>query len=459
MFNWEALSVRKIRIGTGAGYSGDRIEPAIELVKSGNLDYIIMECLAERTIALAQLRKLKDPEKGYNELLEYRMRKLLPLCVKHKVKLVTNMGSANPKAAAEKIKSIAQELAITRLRIVVVIGDDVYTQIDRYLDEPIIETGEALSSIQSHIVSANAYIGAAGIADALDSGADIVITGRSADPALVLGPLIHEFGWKLDDYHLLGKGTLAGHLLECGAQITGGYFSDPGVKDVPELWNLGYPIAELTEDGNFVITKLDDTGGLISEATVKEQLLYEIHDPAHYYTPDVIADFSKVTVKSIGKNKVKVTGASGKQRSGYYKASIGYRDGFITECEISYGGSGAYERACLAAEIVEKRMEMLGISMEEVRVDFIGFNSLYREQMSQKLKCDPSKLKEVRLRFTARILLHSDAEQLGFEFDSLMTNGPAGGGGVRIHIREVIAIGSILIPAENVQITIQEVLI
>ena len=446
--------MRKVRIGSGAGYGGDRIEPAIDLIKQGNLDYIIFECLAERTIAQAQLQKLRNPNKGYNEWLEYRMKKILPHCSKNKVKIITNMGAANPLAAVKKIKEIAYELNIPAINIAVVVGDDVYHILDKYGDQSLLETGEKLNKIKPSIVSANAYIGAEGIVKALKNGADIVVTGRAADPALVLGPLIYEFGWDIRDYSLLGKGIMAGHLLECGCQITGGYFADPGYKEVEDIWNLGYPIAEVEENGRLTITKLDNTGGIVSPATVKEQILYEIHDPANYLTPDVIADFSNAKVKELSPNKVEVSDVGGKQSSGMFKTSIGYRDGFITECEISYGGSGAYERAKLAADIIMKRIEMMNIPVEDLRIDYIGYDSLYRESISKKIFGETEYLKEVRLRIASKTLFEEDAEKISQEFDSLMTNGPAGGGGVRINIRQVIAIGSILIPSTDVEIEV-----
>lgn len=451
----EVVRVKKLRIGSGAGYGGDRLEPAIDIIQNGNLDYIIFECLAERTIAQAQLDKLNDPNKGYNKWLEYRMRNILPICKEKNVKIVTNMGAANPQAAAIKIKEIALELNVYPLNIAVVLGDDVYHLLDKYKDLTILETGDKLRTLQSSIVSANAYIGAEGIAQALNDGADVVITGRAADPALVLGPLIYEFNWGLEDYHLLGKGAMAGHLLECGSQVTGGYFADPGYKDVPDIWNLGFPIAEISEDGNLIITKLEEAGGLVNPATVKEQVLYEIHDPANYLTPDVIADFSKVNVVEEGTNRVAVSNVTGRQKNNLYKTSIGYQDGFIAECEISYGGSGAYERAKLAGEIIEKRLSLTEVPFEELRIDYIGLNSLYRDEMSKKLHNDGFReVKEVRLRIAGHTTTREDAERIGHEFDSLMTNGPSGGGGVRINIREIIAIASILIPVADVQIEI-----
>ena len=253
--------MKTLRIGSGAGYGGDRVEPAIDLMERGQLDYIIFECLAERTIALAQLERLSQPEKGYNPLFEYRMERVLRAWKKRPVKVVTNMGAANPLAAAQKARQMARELGVENVRIAAVTGDDVLSRLPQWEAEPTMETGRPLSELKEEIVSANAYMGAAGIVEALGQGADIIITGRVADPALVLGPLIHEFGWAWDDYTRLGKGTLAGHLLECAGQVTGGYFADPGVKDVPDLWNLGFPIAEVGEDGVLVITKLPGTGG------------------------------------------------------------------------------------------------------------------------------------------------------------------------------------------------------
>ncbi len=254
---------------------------------------------------------------------------------------------------------------------------------NRYLTFPLIETGQTLETLQPFLISANAYLGTQGIVQALQNGADVVITGRVADPSLVLGPLLFEFGWDAENYDLLGKGTLAGHLLECGAQVTGGYYADPGYKDVPDLANLGFPIAEVAENGDVLLTKLAEAGGMVTPGTVKEQIVYEIHDPCNYLTPDVIADFSQVTVKEVAPNRVQVSGTGGKARSGSYKASIGYRDGFLVEGEISYGGSGAYQRAHLAREIVEQRLAMLGVPVQELRFDYIGVNALYHDALSQ----------------------------------------------------------------------------
>jgi hypothetical protein len=446
--------VKKIRIGSGAGYAGDRIEPAVELMKKGNLDYIIFECLAERTIAIGQQKKLKDPSKGYNELLEHRMKQVVPLCKENKIRVITNMGSANPVAAAKIVKEIAEKQGIKGLKIAAVIGDDIFNNIDKYIDYKILETGEKLESIKHQIVSSNAYIGTQGIIEALEGGADIVITGRVADPSLTLAPLMFEFGWSTENYELLGKGTLAGHLLECAGQVTGGYFADPGFKDVPELWNLGFPIAEISEDGEIIITKLNDAGGMVTEDTCKEQIIYEIHDPENYLTPDVIADFSKVTVTQVGKDRVLMKGASGKEKTGLFKTSVGYKDCYIGEGEMSYGGSGAYARANLAGEIIKKRLDYIKAPIEELRIDLIGVNSLYKDSLSDVLNNGNKDLGEVRLRVAARTLTKADAEIIGNEVEALYTNGPAGGGGARKGVKEIVSVASIFVPSEDINIKV-----
>ncbi len=439
--------MKKIRIGGGAGYGGDRIEPAVDLIRFGNLDYIIFECLAERTIALAQQKKMKDSKKGYNELLEYRMSKILPLLKEHKVRIITNMGAANPRAAMEVTGRMAREYGLNDLKIVCVIGDDIIDKIEKYMDFEILETGEKLETIADDIVSANAYIGTAGIVKALEQGADIVISGRVADPALTLAPAVYEFGWSMTDYDKLGKGTVMGHLLECGAQVCGGYFADPPYKEVPELWNVGFPIGEITEEGDITISKLKSAGGLVSRETVSEQLIYEIHDPAAYYTPDVVADFTGITLEELD-GAVTVRGASGKEKNGKYKVSVAYRDGFIGEGEIGYTGSGAKKRAEMALEIVRRRVEPWRDKIEEEKYDIIGVNSLHGDITG----LNPKEPSECRVRVAVRSKDKAVAEMISKEVEALYTNGPAGGGGVRQHLREVIAIASIFVPDKDIQV-------
>jgi len=446
--------MKKIRIGSGAGYAGDRLEPALELIEKGNIDYIAFECLAERTIAIAQMAKLKDPQKGYNDLLSYRMEKVIPLAWKKKVKVITNMGAANPEAAAKVCFDIALKNGISGLKIAAVTGDDVLDKLPQYQGTEVWETKRPLAELMDKVVSANVYMGNEGIVQALAQGADIVITGRGADPAIFLAPMLYEFGWKTDDWDLLGKGVAVGHLLECAGQVTGGYYAEPGKKDVksPEL--LGFPIAEVAEDGSFLITKVEDAGGLVTPRTCTEQLLYEIHDPANYLTPDVTADFSDISFEQSGADRVLAHGASGKMRPQTLKVSLGYKDCFIGDGEISYGGPGCVERAKLAADIVVKRLKLRQVPLDELKVDLLGVNSLYWGNGQKQTAPN-----EVRLRISARTKERADAARVGEELETLYTNGPAGGCGATKAVREIISVASMLIDRKDVcaTVTMQEV--
>lgn len=432
--------MKKIRIGSGAGFAGDRLEPALEVMENGKLDYIIFECLAERTIAIAQEQKSAQDNKGYNSLLEYRMEKVLPLACSKKIKVITNMGAANPMAAVEKVANIAKINGLNHIKIAAVLGDDVKNKIESFKKATVWETGDVLENLNGEIVSANVYMGAEPIVEALKNDADVVITGRVADPALFIAPMIYEFNWAMDDWEKLGKGTLVGHLLECGAQVCGGYYADPGVKEVPELDRLGFPLVEVAEDGDFVLTKTENSGGCINRSTCIEQLLYEIHNPKEYFTPNVVADFSNVQFVQIGKDRVYVKGATGHPRTDTLKASIGYRDCYIGEGEISYGGTGSYQRARLAADVVLKRLKREDICIRELKVDYIGINSMYWN--SKKNYTVPD---EVRLRICGRTENEWEAERIGQEVEALYTNGPAGGGGVRKRTYRSLSIASILI--------------
>src|SRR5579884_3531444 len=315
------LSTRKttVRIGEGAGYSGAWLDPAVDLARRGQLDYLSFECLAERTIALAQLARLADPAGGYDPYLDARMRAVLGPCHANGTLILTNAGAANPAGAGERIITIARDLGLRGLRIGVVTGDELTDQLD--LSSAILaETQQALSAIADRIVSINAYLGADPLVQALDAGAEVVVAGRVADPSLALAALRHAFGWGPTSWEQLGAGTAVGHLIECGPQVTGGYFADPGARDVGDLANIGYPIAECQPDGTAVITKLPETGGIVGVATCSEQILYEIHDPAAYLTPDVTADFSQVCLDQVGPDRVRVSGASGRAAPSTLKA-------------------------------------------------------------------------------------------------------------------------------------------
>ena len=427
----------KVRIGAGSGFQGDRLEPAVILASQGELDYLALECLAERTIALAQLRRLADPEAGYDPLLEKRLGSLLPIAKRNGVRIVTNMGAANPLAAGRKVIRLSRNLNLN-VKVAVVTGDDVVS-----LLEPSMRTIEARGAPLSEyeIVSANAYLGADAIVPALATGADVVITGRVADPSLFVAPIAHAFGWRLDDWERLGRATAVGHLLECAGQVTGGYFAEPGLKDVANLAHLGFPWCDVDPEGNGVLGKVAGTGGAITLRTAKEQLLYEVTDPGGYITPDVVADFSSVSLKETGPDRVTVKGGKGTSRTPTYKVSVGYRAGFVGEGEVSYAGANAKERAQLAGEIVRERLRD---DISDLRVDLIGVDSAHRTDYSQ------SKPYEVRLRVAARTRTKELAERVGAEVEALWINGPAGGGGVRRYAQERIGVVSLLLERSRV---------
>jgi len=435
--------VRTIRIGSGAGYSGDRIEPAIELAEKGDIQYLVFECLGERTVALAQQARMKNPESGYDPLLEERMRAVLPICASKGIKIVTNMGAANPDAAARKTADIAKSLGLSALKIAAVVGDDVLDAC-KDGDLPIMEFDGTIRQLGNRLLSANAYLGAEPMAQALTSGADIVITGRASDPALFLAPMIHAFGWAMDDWNLLGQGTVAGHLLECAGQITGGYFADPGYKDVTGLARLGFPIGEVGEDGSLVVTKVAGSGGAVTSQTCKEQLLYEVHDPAKYFQPDVVADFSQVKVEEIGPDRVRVSGGRGTQRTDTLKVSVGYVDSYIGEGQISYAGPGALARGRLALEIVRERLKLTGVETSELRFELVGVDSLHGPDVSG----GAGEPYEVRVRVSGRTENLREAVRIGNEVETLYTNGPAAGGGAWKSARDVVAVASVLLPRD-----------
>jgi hypothetical protein len=437
--------MKQVRIGAGAGYSGDRIEPARELAEKGALDYLVFECLAERTIALAQQARQRDPAAGYDPLLDARMRAVLPACRARGTRIITNMGAANPKGAAERIRATAADLGLRGLKVAAVLGDDVL-ELVRGRDLPLDEADGTVADLGNRIVSANAYLGAMPIVEALAGGADVVVTGRAADPALFLGPLMHDFAWSPDGHEALGRGTLVGHLLECAGQVTGGYFADPGFKDVPDLARLGFPIGEVSADGTVVVTKVAGSGGRVTPATVKEQLLYEILDPARYLQPDVVADFTEASVREIGPDRVAVRGGRGHPATGKLKVSIGTLEGYIGEGQISYAGPGAQARGRLALAIVAERLKLTGLAASELRFDLIGVNALHGDIRGHR-----DSPYEVRVRVAGRTDSLADAIRIGNEVETLYTNGPAGGGGATKSAREVLGIVSTLIPAEWVR--------
>jgi len=442
--------MKTLRIGSGAGYSGDRVEPAVELAEHGELDYLIFECLAERTIALAQQARLSDPDAGYDPLLSERMRRVLPFVGRtagsRRLRVITNMGAANPLSAAREVRRIAAELGLSGLKVAALTGDDVLAALQTDASR-LMDNGMTLASLGDRLISANAYLGAEGIVQALEADADVVITGRVADPSLFLAPQMFEFGWAADDWTLLGRGTLVGHLLECAGQISGGYFADPGFKDVPDLARLGFPLAEVNAAGQATITKVEGSGGRIDTATCTEQLIYEVHDPSAYLTPDVSADFSGVSFQTDAENRVQVAGADGRTRPETLKVSVGYLDGWIGEGQISYGGPGALARAQLAREVVLERLRLTGVIVEDLRAELIGVDALHGSELGSRATAEPW---EVRLRIAARCVERSEAVRVGNEVETLYTNGPYGGGGATKAVRQVVAVASLFLSREAV---------
>ncbi len=432
-----------LRIGCAAGFSGDRTDAALpvvrSLIESGGPAVLIFETLAERTLALAQLARRADPQAGYEPLLDELLRPVLALCLAHGVRIVSNFGAAHPEGAARRIQRLADELGIRRPRVAVVHGDDLSGPAHRALLAHALGTtlpGEPM-------VSANAYIGAEPIAQALRGGADIVVCGRVADPSLVLGPALAHFGWALDDWDRLARATMAGHLLECGAQVTGGYFADPGYKDVPGMARLGYPIAEIDADGHCTLYKPDGTGGRIDERTVKEQLLYELHDPAAYLTPDVVADITAATVREVAPGRVRLEGVRGHARPPSLKVNACFETGWFAEGEISYAGPRAEARARLAGETLRERLA----GVAPLRLDLIGVTSVFGDDASRWMEASSAgDARDVRLRAALQHRDHASALRLVREVTALYCCGPAGGGGVRTAMRPRLGMLSCLVP-------------
>ncbi len=434
-----------LHIGCAAGFSGDRTDAALPVVRS-LIDYagpaaLIFETLAERTLALAQLARRVDPTRGYEPLLDELLAPVLGLCLRHGIPIISNFGAANPSAAALRIRALARELGLPLPRIAVISGDDLSGPEHRSL------LRERLGAVLDgqDIVCANAYQGAEPIALALRDGAQVVVAGRVADPSLTVGPAMAHFGWRADDWLHLGRATMAGHLLECGTQVTGGYFADPGYKDVPDLHNLGFPIAEIDADGDCVIGKAAHTGGLVSEQTVKEQLIYELHDPSAYLTPDVIADISHATVHQAGPDRVQLRGVRGHARPDDLKVNVFFKGGWFAEGEISYAGARAQARARLAADVLQRR---LGETLK-LRVDLIGAVSVFGDDAGRMLAAAPaSDGQDIRLRVAASHADRAVAERLTREVTALYTCGPAGGGGVRTALRARLNTLSCLVPRQ-----------
>ncbi len=422
------------RVGNCAGFSGDRVDapgPVVDtLIELGGPSAVFFEVLGERTVALAQLEKRRDPSKGYEPMLERLLEPILRRCVESDITIIGNFGAANPPGAAKVIAKLALRLGLPDLRIGVVHGDDVRESLDLAKLE-VYEADAALDTGTGEIVSANAYLSAKPIVEALKAGAQVVVTGRTGDPSLALAPLVHHFGWAFDDWQRIAVGTTAGHLLECGAQVTGGYYYDPGFKDIPDPANIGFPIAEVHADGRLVITKAARTGGLVIPQVVKEQLLYEIHDPAHYLTPDVTLDLSGVTVKDLGADRVEILGVRGGPAPVKVKATVCFDGGWLGEGEISYAGPNCLARARAAADVLLQRLRMRKLDVQP-RIDLIGVASVHDGDAGPMWHgFEGAEPRDIRVRLAVSARTQDDADQSAREVLALYCCGPAGGGGVR----------------------------
>ncbi|HEX6143773.1 MAG TPA: acyclic terpene utilization AtuA family protein [Geminicoccaceae bacterium] len=451
------MASSRLRIGSGAAWWGDRLEPAGWNAERGDLDYLCFETMAEATVSAAQVRKRRDPSfPGYDTYLDDRLSRVLPGCMRRGTKIVSNQGWIAPKAAAERVVHHLRELGHGGVKVAAVTGSQIDDRV-LALGDRLLEDGRPVRALDGSIVSAEAYLGAEPIVTALEDGARIVMTGRVADPSLFLAPMMHEFGWHPLDHDRLGQGSGIGHLMECGAQVTGGYFSDPGFKDVPEPWNLAFPIAEVDQDGSAVITKIAGTGGAVNLMTIKEQMLYEVHDPATYLTPDVTVDFTSAVLEEEGPDRVGVSRIGGRPRPATLKVSIGCIEGFIGEDMFFYAGPGALRRAKLARRILEERFEVVRLQAEDVRIDFLGLNAIHGDATPPGAP-EPY---EVAVRVAARARSRAEAEKVGREIDGMAVSGVAMTGKRVPHqdrVREVIGIWSTLVAREAVpfQITMYE---
>lgn len=442
-----------LRIGAGSAWWGDRISPAALNAEKGDLDYLCFETMAEATVSAAQVRKRRDPSfPGYDTWLDDRMRAVLPACLKRGTKIITNQGWINPDGAAHRIAHWLREFGATGIKVASINGG-LITDSVLELTDTILENSQPTSTLQTNLVSAEVYLGAEPIVEALNQGAHIVVSGRVADPSIFMAPMMYEFGWDALDHTRLGRGNGLGHLIECGAQVTGGYFADPGLKDVPRPWDLAFPILEVQSDGSAVLSKVEGTGGCINLMTVKEQMFYEVHDPANYLTPDVVVDFTTTQLDQVGPDRVRVSNISGKPRTPTLKVSIGCTEGYIGEDMFFYAGPGALRRARLAKQILEERFKLVGLDAEELRIDFLGINAIH----GAMTPTDAAEPYEIAVRVAARTKSREEANKIGREIDGMAVSG-VGMTGKRVphqdRTREIIGVWSSLVAREKVHPTI-----
>lgn len=445
-----------IRIASGQGFWGDLLTAPIDQVSKGPIDYMMMDYLAEVTMSIMQKQKRKDPKLGYAKDLIPLMEQILPIVVKKNIKIITNGGGVNPSACRDAIFNIARKLGIKGLRIGVVLGDDILDQLDVLKQKGIhldnMESGERLDAVREKVMSANVYFGAWPVVQALGQGAHIVITGRTTDTGLTLAPMIHEFGWKENDWDKIAAGTVAGHILECGGQASGGNFLADW-RSVPDIAHIGFPIAEAYPNAEVVITKHENTGGLVSMQTVKEQLMYEIGNPVNYITPDCVADFTTIQLEEIAANRVRMSGVKGRPATDSYKVSMSYLDGYTAIGTLTYAWPDALEKAQAAERILRTRLADLGLQFDEIRAEYMGYNSCHGP-----ISVMPDEINEVVLRFGVRGHDYNAVERFGKELAPLILTGPpavTGFAGGRPKPSEVIAYWPALIPKSAVTPTVE----
>jgi hypothetical protein len=437
-----------VRIANGQGFWGDSLEAPVQLVERGPIDYLTLDYLAEITMSIVQKQRARDPRAGYATDFVTTVGRVLPTCIERGIKIVANAGGVNPQGCAAAVADLVKKLGFTdKVKIGIVSGDDIMGSLDDLLAQGTelrnMETGEALSSIRDRVQSANVYFGAAPIAEALALGAQIVITGRCTDTGLTLGPLVHEFGWRLDDWNRMAAGTIAGHIIECGAQSTGGN-CQVDWQTIPNLWDIGYPIVEAYPDGTFLLTKHTGTGGRINVAGVTEQLMYEMGDPKNYITPDCIADFTSIRLTQDGNDRVRVSGITGSAATDSYKVSISYLSGYKAVGMLIYSWPDAYAKAKAADTVLRRRLQELGLRFENTLTEFIGAGALHGAMAGVPGRDAP----EVVL----RVGVSGDkasVERFTKEIAPLALNGPptvSGLGSGRPKVEEVVAYWPALIP-------------
>lgn len=446
-----------VRVGNGQGFWGDSARGPLQLVQGGGIDYLTMDFLAEVTMSIMQKLRSRNPQAGYATDFVAQLERILPHCKEHGIKVIANAGGVNPEACAAAVDDVVRRLGLDVV-VATVGGDDVMADLPRLLDSghglTNMTTGAPLADELDRVQSANVYLGAFPIAEALAAGADVVITGRVTDPSLTLAPLIHEFGWTEDDHDLLAAGTVAGHVLECGTQCTGGNYDR--WESVPDLAGIGYPLVEVAADGTFVVTKKDGTGGLVDVGTVTAQLLYELGEPERYLTPDVVADFTSIRLEQDGPDRVRVHGVRGSAPTDTYKVSISTLDGWRTTAQLTVGGPDAAAKARLTAEILLARLAEDGVVFpsEDCLIEVVGTNVLYAGMLPEPATA-PS---EVVLRVSVRSTDKAAVNRLGAELASLLTSGPpglTGFAGGRPKASEIVGFWPALIEKSAVEARVQ----